>query len=156
MVVVAESRETNGARRSEMAAKITEVVSRGLGLAAGSRGTASAGEHPKTSSGKIGRRERRQQLYLAGHWRITRRPRGCKSARLGAGGAVSATGRAIANGVKRGLEFLYGIYFAVVFSLWIVPTWMIVQLYNGSSSGGKIHEQFAEDFIFPDWMQKCG
>ena len=32
MVVVAESRETNDARRLEMAAKVTEVVSRGLGL----------------------------------------------------------------------------------------------------------------------------
>jgi len=136
MVVVAESRETNGARRSEMAAKITEVVSRGLGLPPDRVELLPLGSIPKTSSGKL-RREETKQLYLAGTLADNKAPAWLQIARLGAGGAVSATGRAIANGVKRGLEFLYGIYFAVVFSLWIVPTWMIVQLYTDHRAAGK-------------------
>ena len=136
MVVVAESREKNDARRSEMAAKVTEVVSRGLGLPPDRVELLPLGSIPKTSSGKL-RREETKQLYLAGTLSENKAPAWLQIARLGAGGAASATGRAIANGVKRGLEYLYGIYFAVVFSLWIVPTWMIVQLYTDHRAAGR-------------------
>src|ERR1700722_19929613 len=136
MVVVAESRETNDARRAEMAVKITEVVSRGLGLPPDRVELLPLGSIPKTSSGKL-RREETKQLYLAGTLSENKAPAWLQIARLGAGGAVSATGRAIAKGVKRGLEFLYGIYFAVVFTLWIVPTWMIVQLYTDHRAAGR-------------------
>ena len=39
--------------------------------------------------------------------------------------------------MKRGLEILYGAYFAVVFALWIVPTWMIVQLFRDHRAAGR-------------------
>jgi len=136
MVVVAESRETNDARRSEMAAKVTEVVSRGLGLPPDRVELLPLGSIPKTSSGKL-RREETKQLYLAGTLSENKAPAWLQIARLGAGGAASATGRAIVKGVKRSLEFLYGIYFALVFTLWIVPTWMIVQLYTDHRAAGK-------------------
>jgi acyl carrier protein len=136
MVVVAESRESNEARRSEMAAKITEVVSRGLGLPPDRVELLPLGSIPKTSSGKL-RREETKQLYLAGTLSENKAPAWLQIARLGAGGAASATGRAIVKGVKRSLEFLYGIYFAVVFALWIVPTWMIVQLYTDHHAAGR-------------------
>jgi 1-acyl-sn-glycerol-3-phosphate acyltransferase len=135
MVVVAESRETNDARRSEMAAKVTEAVARGLGLPPDRVELLPLGSIPKTSSGKL-RREETKQLYLAGTLAENKAPAWLQIARLGAGGAASATGRAIANGVRRGLEFLYGIYFAAVFALWIVPTWMIVQLYTDHRAAG--------------------
>jgi fatty-acyl-CoA synthase len=136
MVVVAESRETNDARRSEMAAKVTEVVSRGLGLPPDRVELLPLGSIPKTSSGKL-RREETKQLYLAGTLSENKAPAWLQIARLGAGGAASAAGRAIAKGVKRSFEFLYGIYFAVVFTLWIVPTWMIVQLYTDHRAAGR-------------------
>jgi 1-acyl-sn-glycerol-3-phosphate acyltransferase len=34
------------------------------------------------------------------------------------------------------LDFLYGVYFAVMFAAWIVPTWMIVQLYTDHTKAG--------------------
>lgn len=136
MVVVAESRETNDARRAEMAAKITDAVSRGLGMPPDRVELLPLGSIPKTSSGKL-RREETKQLYLAGTLSANKAPAWLQVARLGAGGAASATGRGIANAVKRGLDFLYGIYFMVVFTLWIVPTWMIVQLYTDHREAGK-------------------
>src|SRR6202011_1459962 len=120
---------TNDARRSEMAAKVTEVVSRGLGLPPDRVELLPLGSIPKTSSGKL-RREETKQLYLAGTLSENKAPAWLQIVRLGAGGAARSTGRAIAKGSKRGLELLYGIYFAVIFTLWIVPTWMIVQLYT--------------------------
>jgi fatty-acyl-CoA synthase len=136
MVVVAESRETNDERRLEMAAKVTEVVSRGLGLPPDRVELLPLGSIPKTSSGKL-RREETKQLYLAGTLSENKPPAWLQIARLGAGGAASATGRAIASGIQRGLGFLYGVYFAVVFGLWIVPTWMIVQLYSDHRAAGR-------------------
>jgi 1-acyl-sn-glycerol-3-phosphate acyltransferase len=136
MIVVAESRETDAARRAAMAAKVTEEVSRGLGLPPDRVELIPLGSIPKTSSGKL-RREETKQLYLAGNLSEGKAPAWLQIARLGAGGAVSATGRGIVNGVKRGLQILYGLYFAVIFTLWIVPTWMIVQLYSDHVEAGK-------------------
>jgi fatty-acyl-CoA synthase len=147
MVVVAESRETNGARRLEMTAKITEVVARGLGLPPDRVELLPLGSIPKTSSGKL-RREETKQLYLAGTLSENKAPAWLQIARLGAGGAASATGRAIGNGVRRGLEFLYGIYFVAVFTLWIVPTWMIVQLYTDHRAAGKFTNRALKILFF--------
>ena len=147
MVVVAESRETNDARRSEMAAKVTEAVARGLGLPPDRVELLPLGSIPKTSSGKL-RREETKQLYLAGTLAENKAPAWLQIARLGAGGAASTTGRAIANGVKRGLEFLYGIYFAAVFALWIVPTWMIVQLYTDHRAAGSFTNRALKILFF--------
>ncbi|HEY2352933.1 MAG TPA: AMP-binding protein [Candidatus Acidoferrum sp.] len=136
MVVVAESRETDNARRVAMAAKMTDEVSRGLGLPPDRVELIPLGSIPKTSSGKL-RREETKQLYLAGTLSAGKPPAWLQIARLGAGGSVQAAGRAIVRGVKRGLELLYGVYFAVVFALWIVPTWMIVQLFPDHREAGK-------------------
>jgi fatty-acyl-CoA synthase len=136
MVVVAESREGNAQRKSELAARVTEEVSRGLGLPPDRVELIPLGSIPKTSSGKL-RREETKQLYLAGKLSSGKAPAWLQIARLGAGGAASAAGRWIFGGVKRGLEILYGVYFAVVFALWIVPTWMIVQLFRDHRAAGR-------------------
>jgi fatty-acyl-CoA synthase len=136
MVVVAESRETDLKRRSEMAAKVTEEVSRGLGLPPDRVELIPLGSIPKTSSGKL-RREETKQLYLAGTLAAGKAPAWLQIARLGAGGGVRAAGRGISNGVKRGLEISYGVYFAAVFTAWIVPTWMIVQMYSDHRAAGR-------------------
>jgi fatty-acyl-CoA synthase len=136
MIVVAESRETDRTRRAAMAAKVTEEVSRGLGLPPDRVELLPLGSIPKTSSGKL-RREETKQLYLAGSLSEGKAPAWLQIARLGAGGAASAAGRGIVNGIKRGLQILYGLYFAVIFTLWIVPTWMIVQLFPDHRDAGK-------------------
>jgi fatty-acyl-CoA synthase len=45
--------------------------------------------------------------------------------------------RAVFAGAKRGLEILYGIYFAVVFLLWIVPAWTIVHFIKDHRAAGR-------------------
>ena len=114
MVVVAESREADAAKRAAMAAAVTQEISRGLGLPPDRVELIPLGSIPKTSSGKL-RREETKQLYLAGKLTAGKAPAWLQIARLGAGGALSAVGRGIVSGVKRALEVLYGVYFVVVF-----------------------------------------
>jgi fatty-acyl-CoA synthase len=136
MVVVAESREADAGKRSAMAAAVTQEVSRGLGLPPDRVELIPVGSIPKTSSGKL-RREETKQLYLAGNLTAGKAPAWLQIVRLGAGGALSAAGRGIVSGVKRALEVMYGVYFVVVFCLWIVPTWMIVQLFRDHEAAGR-------------------
>jgi len=46
-------------------------------------------------------------------------------------------GREVLAGVRRGLEILYGVYFGVVFLLWIVPTWLMVQFIKDQKHAGR-------------------
>jgi 1-acyl-sn-glycerol-3-phosphate acyltransferase len=94
------------------------------------------GSIPKTSSGKL-RREETKQLYLAGTLSASRAPAWLQIARLGTGSAVRNFGQEIRAAAKRGLEILYGLYCAVVFSLWIVPTWAMVQFIKDPKEAGR-------------------
>src|SRR5207245_8361876 len=66
-----------------------------------------------------------------------RAPAWLQIARLGTGSAVRNLGRGIRAGIKRGLEILYGLYFGVVFLLWIVPTWVMVQFIKDHKKAGR-------------------
>jgi len=136
MVVVPETRERNTARRAALASTVTDLVSRGLGLPPDRVELIPPGSIPKTSSGKL-RREETKQLYLAGTLSASRAPAWLQIARLGTSSAFRNLGREIRAGVKRGLEILYGLYFGVVFLLWIVPTWVIVQFINDHKKAGQ-------------------
>ena len=136
MVVIAESREADAARRLAMVSAVTKEVSRGLGLPPDRVELVPLGSIPKTSSGKL-RREETKQLYLAGTLSASKAPAWLQIARLGAGSAVSTVGRGLLRAARRGLEILYGVYFVVVFALWIVPTWMIVQLFTDHRAAGR-------------------
>jgi len=127
LVVVAETRERDAARRAAIAAKVTESVSQGLGLPPDRVELIPPGSIPKTSSGKL-RREETKQLYLAGTLSAGRAPAWVQMVRLGTTGGVRNFGRGVLAGLKRGLETVYGVYFWVVFALWIVPTWAILHL----------------------------
>src|SRR5207302_218773 len=127
LVVVAETRERDTARRAAIAAKVTESVSQGLGLPPDRVELIPPGSIPKTSSGKL-RREETKQLYLAGTLSAGRAPAWVQMVRLGTTGGVRNFGRGVLAGLKRGLETVYGVYFWVVFALWIVPTWAILHL----------------------------
>jgi fatty-acyl-CoA synthase len=136
LVVVAEARERDAARRAAIAAVVTEKVSQGLGLPPDRVEIIPLGSIPKTSSGKL-RREETKNLYLAGTLSEERSPAWLQIARLGAGGALRSAGQAVVAGIRRGLEVLYGVYFSVVFLLWIVPTWILVQFINDHREAGR-------------------
>jgi fatty-acyl-CoA synthase len=136
LVVVAEVREADAKRRAAMTAEMTEQVSLGLGLPPDRVELLPLGSIPKTSSGKL-RREETKQLFLQGKLSAGKAPAWLQIARLGARGAATKVVRATGHGVRRGLEILYGWYFAVVFLLWIVPTWILVQFIKDHREAGR-------------------
>jgi fatty-acyl-CoA synthase len=136
LVVVAETRERDAMRRAALASAVTDLVSQGLGLPPDRVELIPLGSIPKTSSGKL-RREETKQLYLAGTLSASRAPAWLQIARLGMGSAYRSLGAELLAGVKRGLEILYGLYFGVVFLIWIVPTWVMVQFIKDYTQAGR-------------------
>jgi 1-acyl-sn-glycerol-3-phosphate acyltransferase len=136
LIVVAESRERQASGRAVIVAAVTEQVSQGLGLPPDRVELLPPGSIPKTSSGKL-RREETKQLYLAGKLSAGKAPAWLQIARLAMASAARTAGAEIWSGVRRGLEVLYGLYFGVVFLLWIVPTWTIVNFINDYRKAGR-------------------
>jgi len=136
LVVVAETRERDAVRRASLASAVTDLVSRGLGLPPDRVELIPPGSIPKTSSGKL-RREETRQLYLAGTLSAPRAPAWLQIARLGTGSALRNLRREILAGAKRGLEILYGVYCSVMFLLWIVPAWVMVQFIKDHKKAGR-------------------
>jgi len=136
LVIVAESRESDAVRRAAIAAAINEQVARGLGLPPDRVELLPPGSIPKTSSGKL-RREETKQLYIAGTLTLPKPPAWVQIARLGTGSYVKSAAGETIGVLRKGLEKLYGIYFVVVFALWIVPTCAIVNLYKDHRAAGR-------------------
>jgi 1-acyl-sn-glycerol-3-phosphate acyltransferase len=136
LVVVAETRERDAAKRAALASSLTDFVTQGLGLPPDRVEMIPPGSIPKTSSGKL-RREETKQLYLAGTLSASRAPAWLQIARLGTSSAMRTIGRDLLAGAKRGIEILYGIYFSALFVLWIVPTWMMVQFIKDHRKAGR-------------------
>ena len=136
LVIVAESRETDAARRAAIAAAINDQVSKGLGLPPDRVELLPLGSIPKTSSGKL-RREETKQLYISGTLNAAKPPAWVQIARLGAGSYVKSAAGGTIRAIRRGLEKIYGVYFIVVFSLWIVPTCAIVRLFKDHRAAGR-------------------
>jgi 1-acyl-sn-glycerol-3-phosphate acyltransferase len=135
LVIVAESREEDR-RKAAIRAAINEQVSQGLGLPPDRVELIPPGSIPKTSSGKL-RRDETKQLYLAGTLTAPKAPAWLQIARLGTGSFAKSAGRAVLRGLRAGLETIYGLYFIVVFVLWIVPTWAIVRFYKDHRAAGR-------------------
>ena len=91
LVIVAESREQDAARRAAIAAAINEEVSRGLGLPPDRVELIPPGSIPKTSSGKL-RRDGTKQLYVAGTLTAGRPRRGCRLRDWDTGTFLSGSG----------------------------------------------------------------
>jgi fatty-acyl-CoA synthase len=136
LIVVAESREREASPRAAIVAAVTEQVSKGLGLPPDRVELIPPGSIPKTSSGKL-RREETKQLYLAGKLSAGKAPAWLQIARLATAGAARTAGAEIWSGVRRGLEVVYGLYFGIVFLLWIVPAWTIVNFINDYRKAGR-------------------
>lgn len=136
LVVVAESRERDAARRATIAAAVTEQVAGGLGLPPDRVELIAPGSIPKTSSGKL-RRDETKRLFAAGELSAARPPAWLQVARLAASSAWRTIGRDVWSAVRRGGEILYGVYFYVVFAVWIVPTWATVMSIRDHRKAGK-------------------
>jgi 1-acyl-sn-glycerol-3-phosphate acyltransferase len=136
LVVVAETRESDAARRSAISAAISQEVSAGLGLPPDRVELIPPGSIPKTSSGKL-RREETRQLYVAGTLSARKAPAWLQLARLGTAGTIKNALRDTVRFLRRGLEILYGVYFLVLFALWIVPASAGVLLFKNHRTAGR-------------------
>ncbi|MGH9643856.1 MAG: lysophospholipid acyltransferase family protein, partial [Terriglobales bacterium] len=76
-------------------------------------------------------------LYLAGKLADDKATAWVQIARLSTASAARTEGVEIWSGVRRGLEILDGLYFCAVFSLWIVPTWTIVNFISDYRKAGR-------------------
>jgi len=108
---------------------------RGFG-SSGPRGVNSTGSIPKTSSGKL-RREEPSNSTCGDTLRFGARQHGCKL-RGWERAAPCATWPRIRAGIKRGLEILYGLYFGVVFLLWMFHLGDGA-IHQGSQESRKLH-----------------
>ncbi|HYL11131.1 MAG TPA: 1-acyl-sn-glycerol-3-phosphate acyltransferase, partial [Candidatus Acidoferrales bacterium] len=127
LAVVAETRETQTARRAQIAQAIKEEVHAALGLPPDVVELIPAGSIPKTSSGKL-RREETKRLYVEGRLEAGISPAWMQIARLGTASALRAAWQSMVRGARRALQLAYGVYALVVFGIWIVPAWALVQL----------------------------
>lgn len=140
LVVVAETRERDAARRAAVAAAVTDQVSLGLGLPPDRVELVPPGSILKTSSGKL-RREETKQLYLRGTLAAGKPPAWVQVVRLATKGAARTVGGGAWARIRRGLEMMYGLYFCVVFGLWIVPSWAIVRFIRDERKAGRFTSQ---------------
>jgi fatty-acyl-CoA synthase len=136
LMVVAEAREGNAARRATIIAAITEQISKGLGLPPDRVELLPPGSIPKTSSGKL-RREETKQLYLLGTLSKSKAPAWLQIARLGAAGAWNRASSSLAAAVRRIGHVAYGTYFYAIFAVWIVPAWIAVRFLRSERAAGR-------------------
>jgi len=136
LVVVAESRESDPARRRAITAAVTHEISAGLGLPPDRVELIPPGSIPKTSSGKL-RREETRQLYIAGTLSMKKLPAWVQIARLGTAGTARNIFRDTTRALRRSLEILYGVYFIVLFAIWIVPACAGVLLFKDHRAAGR-------------------
>jgi hypothetical protein len=136
LVIVAESRTDDTSRRAKIAAAINEQVSQGLGVPPDRVELIPPGSIPKTSSGKL-RRDETKQLYLAGTLSAAKPPAWLQIARLGFVPYVKEALRLFFATIAKAMEKVYGVYFIIVFFLWIVPSWAIVRFYQDPKAAGR-------------------
>jgi 1-acyl-sn-glycerol-3-phosphate acyltransferase len=123
LVVVAETREHASGARQHIARAITEAVATAVGLPPDAVELLRPHSIPKTSSGKL-RREETRRLYLAGSLGAATAPPWLQVMRL----AAANVARKALTWPWRAFELAYGVYTAIVFVLWILPTWLLVAL----------------------------
>lgn len=136
LVIVAESAEESASKRAAISAAINDQVARGLGLPPDRVELIRPGRVPKTSSGKL-RRDETKQLYLAGKLSAAKAPAWLQIARLGAGSYFKGAIQGLWRGIRTGLEKIYGVYFFIVFVLWIIPACAMVRLYQDYHAAGR-------------------
>ncbi|MGA8222345.1 MAG: AMP-binding protein [Candidatus Acidiferrales bacterium] len=125
LMIAAEVRDMSAARR--IAAEITQAVDDAIGMPPDHVELLAPQSIPKTSSGKLRRSETRR-LYLEGKLGKKVRPAWVQVAMLAARGAGPGAWGSLKHAASAALEMLYGIYALTVFTLILVPLWVIVSL----------------------------
>lgn len=135
MVVVAESRARalDTAARDALAREVTACVNESLGLPPDAVELVPPGSIPKTSSGKL-RRTETKRLYLEGRLGRGRVPMWVQVARLGAASGVHSVRR----GGRRFSELLFGIWGAIAFAIFLLPTWFLAYIAPSRASASRI------------------
>ncbi len=136
LIIVAESREKDFTARAEIAARVTEHISQGLGLPPDRVELIPPGSIPKTSSGKL-RREETKQLYLAGTLSAKKPAAWVQFVRLGAKSTASTAGQSVSSGFHRIWDTIRGVYFICLFAAWIIPSWVIVLFLEDEGAAGR-------------------
>ena len=136
LIVAAEVRERDTARKTAIAAGVTQQIMRGLGIPPDRVELLAPGSIPKTSSGKL-RREETRRLYLEGSLSATRPAAWLQIARLSIRGGLQSLGPTLRSAFARVGEIVYGVYFGIVFLFWIVPTWLAVQFIHDDRAAGR-------------------
>jgi len=147
LVVVAESRESEPASRRAISAAVTSEISAGLGLPPDRVELIPPGSIPKTSSGKL-RREETRQLYIAGTLTAKKPPAWLQIARLGTAGTAKNFFHDTVRALRRGFEILYGVYFIVLFTVWIVPACAGVLLVSDHRAAGRYTSAVVKALFF--------
>jgi len=136
LVVVAEVRERDAARRPAIAAAVTDQITRGLGLPPDRVELIPPGSIPKTSSGKL-RREETKRSFVEGTLSAARPAAWLQALRLGATSALKSLKEKSYSAGERAFEILWGVYFVVLFALWIVPASVIVRFIKDPRRAGR-------------------
>jgi fatty-acyl-CoA synthase len=133
LVVVAESRESDAARRSALSAAVMDAVVAALGLPADAVVIAEPGAVLKTSSGKI-RRGATKQAYVAGSIGHTRPSARAQWARL-LGSALRARAR---GGAGRVRDLLLAGYLGALLLATMPALWLLVLLAPTARSADRL------------------
>jgi 1-acyl-sn-glycerol-3-phosphate acyltransferase len=154
LVVVAETRESDPARRSAIGAAVTQEVLQGLGLPPDRVELIPPGSIPKTSSGKL-RREETRGLYMAGTLSAKKPPAWVQIARLGTSSTAKNIFQDVIAALRRGVEILYGVYFNFLFIVCIIPACAGVLFFRDPRAAGRYTSAALKILFFLSGTRVC-
>lgn len=125
LIVTAEARDLKDARR--ITDEITRAVDDAMGMPPDVVEILPPQSIPKTSSGKLRRSETRR-LYLEGKLGKRLAPGWVQVAGLAARSALPRAGAWVKKRARGALEFAYGVYALVAFTVVLIPLWAVVAL----------------------------
>ena len=137
LVVIAETRETDGSLQNEIEARIISHVDAHLGLPPDVVRLVAPQVVPKTSSGKI-RRDACKQMYLREQLATKPLPAWVQVLRLALGNARNRTWQA----VSRSVHTIYGVYSWMALALVMLPGWILVMALPSETNGYKARKAF--------------
>jgi len=133
LVIIAETRERDGAARTRIAQAIIAQVSAAMGLPPDVVKLVPPNTIPKTSSGKL-QRDATKKRFLSDALGEKSPPAWLQIARLA---AASSIGRMRAA-LGRAIVAAYGCYAVVMFGLMLFPTWLLVLVAPSREAAGRI------------------
>ena len=146
LVLVAETREREVAAQAAIKAAIVEEVTSAIGLPPDVVELLPPQSIPKTSSGKL-RRSQTRERYLAGDLSASAAPPWVQATRLTVSSGARAVAQALARGIRRAAELLYGVYALLVFAMCLLPTWLLVKFTSSRATAARITTRGLRTFL---------